>query len=311
MTLWVKFSGDTSLPPVLDDAGRAKLEKIFNGLDPDSPLHRSLNVLGMKLPYQAMLRWEEGAPHINWTAIVSAISGGWVEAVGEADYRVQKSIAAFFRFLAIQWRVSTYLARILKTPVPQGIDEQVEQSLSLGFASLVLTFRLPQHDQAQLARWLAAPPEKMRKTLSQIQAIQMRRTELTPAWQSLFPWAQDNEDTGTLPHGTNTEWKGIPISGGQVTACLYFEKSETGEPAVYAFRRARPETVDFFPSATAVLFGEGGAMSHACTVAREMNLTCVTALGPDFYRDMQALAAKKKNVWLIIDGQTGKVGLVS
>lgn len=310
MTLWVKFSGDTSLPPVLDQAEREKLEAIFNGLNPDSSLHRSLRMLGLKLPYQPMLKWEGNAPHIDWTAIIAAISGGWIDAVGEADYKVRKSVGAFLRFLGIQWRVSGYLARTLKTPIPSTTEAQIEQSLSLGFASLVLTFRLPRHDQAQLAQWLANPPANLKKTLGQIQAIQMRRTQMTPAWQSLFPWHEENEAASASADPVRTEWKGIPISGGQVTACLQFDKAETSDPIVFAFKRARPETVEFFPSATAVLYGEGGAMSHACTVAREMNLTCVTALGPDFYRDMQALAATQKNVWLIIDGQTGKVGLV-
>ena len=311
MTLWVKFSGDTSLPPILDSAGQRKLEDIFNGLDPSSPLHRSMAALGLKLPLEPMLKWDGSDPHINWTAIITAISGGWVLAVGEADYKVQKSIGAFLRFLKIQWRISTYLVRILKTDIPTSIDAQITESLSLGFASLALTFRLPRHDQAQLAQWLAQPPAKLQKTLCQIQAIQLRRTRLTLAWQTLFPWQEETEATTKVTDVTRTQWKGIPVSGGQVTACLRLSVSETTEPVAYVFKRARPETTEVFAGATAVLYAEGGAMSHACTVAREANLTCITALGPDFYRDMQALAARQKNVWLIIDGQTGVVGLVN
>lgn len=311
MTLWVAFSGDTSLPPVLDHAGKRALEDIFNGLDKKSPLHLSMTALGLMLAPAVMLRWDGDTPQINWSGIVTAISGGWVLAVGEGDYRVQKSAAAFLGFLKIQWRVSAYLARTLKADIPRSVDAQIAESLSLGFASLALTFRLPRHDQAQLAQWLAQPPARLRRTLGQIQAIQLRRTRLTPAWQALFPWKED-VDTPLVPlEVTRTEWKGIAVSGGRVTACLLFEAAETPGPAVFAFKRARPETTELFPHAAAILYAEGGAMSHACTVAREMGLPCVTALGAEFYRDMQALAAQRKNVWLIVDGQTGQVGLVN
>jgi hypothetical protein len=311
MTLWVKFAGDTSLPPVLDEEGKLRLEQIFNGLDPNSPLHQSMAALGLELPLAPMLQWQENAPYINWTAIIDTISGGWVTAYGENDYKIRKSPLALLRFLKIQFRISLYLARTLKADIPSSSEKQIIESLSLGFVSLALTFRLPR--EPQLAELLAQPPANLRKTLAQIQAVQLRRTKLTPAWQALFPWREEAEDASAFSENYEgrKEWQGIPISGGQVTACLHLQQTESNEPVVYAFKRARPETVELFPGATAILYGEGGAMSHACTVAREMNLTCVTALGPDFYRDMQALAASQKNVWLIVDGQTGKVGLVN
>jgi phosphoenolpyruvate synthase/pyruvate phosphate dikinase len=80
-----------------------------------------------------------------------------------------------------------------------------------------------------------------------------------------------------------------------------------GEPLVLLFAQARPETVELFPFASGLVFAEGGALSHACTVAREMNIPAVTAVGIGFLKQVEA--AGEGVVRVTIDGGTGRVAL--
>ena len=80
------------------------------------------------------------------------------------------------------------------------------------------------------------------------------------------------------------------------------------QPLVLVFPTARPDTVNYFELASAVVFGAGGALCHACTIAREQNLTCVTALGGAFIKAMEE--AKQRDLWLNVNGASGEVGFV-
>ncbi len=67
-----------------------------------------------------------------------------------------------------------------------------------------------------------------------------------------------------------------------------------------------PEAVELFTAAAAVLFGEGGVMSHACTVAREDNMTCITAIGRGFHTMIEKIGP----VWLSVDGASGEIKVI-
>lgn len=319
--VWVRFSEDTSLPPVLGADEKTLLEKIFSGVDPESPLQKAFRRLGLVLASQPMLKWEGENPLFNWQAVVAVLGGGWIEAAAPDAYRTNPTPLHLFRFLRTQWEISRYLARTLKAPLPENEEDQIVESLALGFAALMLTFSLPRHDQAQLAEWLARPEKlsaRLRRTVLKLRAIQSRRTKLTPAWQHLFPGTEDaGTESKDASKPARTEWSGIGVSGYAVVGRLHLAESGAAgtisssvDPVIFVFRRARPDSTTCFGKAAAVLYAEGGVMSHACTIAREENLTCVTALGVDFYEDIRALASQEEQVWLSVDGQTGRVGLV-
>ncbi|MGE0614621.1 MAG: PEP-utilizing enzyme [Bacteriovoracia bacterium] len=109
-----------------------------------------------------------------------------------------------------------------------------------------------------------------------------------------------------------TAWQGSPVCAGQVHGEARFidpmrhPPSDVEEGAILIFAKARPDSVEYFTKARAVLFCTGGLMSHACTVARERHLPCVTALG----REFEALARRREKLTLELDGTRGSVKLV-
>lgn len=96
----------------------------------------------------------------------------------------------------------------------------------------------------------------------------------------------------TLP----TQWRGIPVAGTLATGQAFLVQTAADEAVVRAsterlvlvFPQARPETTELFPYAAAVLYGAGGALCHACSIAREQNVTCITGLGQAFIHDITA-----------------------
>ncbi len=73
--------------------------------------------------------------------------------------------------------------------------------------------------------------------------------------------------------------------------------------SVLIFTSARPDSILFFGQASAVLFLKGGLLSHACSIAREQMLPCVTGLGPRF---VQALNQSAPAV-IRVEADTGLV----
>ena len=109
-----------------------------------------------------------------------------------------------------------------------------------------------------------------------------------------------------------TSWRGLPVSSGTVTGRAVFLSRDltlpvTSDPLIAVFLRARPETTELFGQVVAVVYAEGGALSHACTVAREQGMPCVTGLGRPFFT---LLSGRDGAVWLSVDGAAGTVDII-
>ncbi len=336
-TLWLKFSDEASLPYPLSDAERKALEQIYDAADEGSVWNRAAALLGMRRGGGSLLRWHGGVPYINWSLMTAIISCGSVEVIrtGESGYGYAMR-AALMRLPALmrsQWRAAQYVELKLASPLPLTRDEKLLESTALGLALQAIMLRLPAHTPRDLASWLSAPdtaPPKLRRTVRQIQAIQKRRTQLSPAWFELFP-KRDGAEPQVPPHfwdeppaipqaaaaaaiaTTAMEFQGLPVCLGQVTGRAFvvrklkdFTPPGLSDFPVLVFPRAKPETTEIFSHASALLFAEGGALSHACTIAREQGIPCVTGLGMDFFDAIES-RCERGPVLLAVDGATGIV----
>jgi phosphohistidine swiveling domain-containing protein len=336
--LWLRFSDDASLPSSLTEAERRKLEEIYDADDEGSIWNRAAARLGLSPGGGKLLRWHAGAPYINWSLMTSIISCGSIDVVPRPDggysYVSRGTLRRLPALLKSQWRAAQYIERALAAPLPETQEEKLVESTALGLALQAIMLRLPKHTPQDLAGWLAQPdkaPPKLRQTILQMQAIQKRRTQLSPAWFELFP-KREGEDMLGPEHFWNEpppstaspgdasrqplssekmEWKGLPVCAGQVTGRVYIVRSmrnffppEMSDFPIFVFPRAKPETTELFPFAAALLFAEGGALSHACTIAREQGIPCITGLGQDFLQRLQELAGNG-SVWMTIDGAAG------
>lgn len=347
-TLWLKFSDDGTLPDFLTPEEEKALHEIYDAANPQSVWTQALKTLGLKSG-EKMLCVHAGAPYVNWSAIVQLLACGCVDIVKAKDgagfsYESCMTLSRLPRLLRVQWRIARYVEQKIASGAAFSSEDtlQLVESTALGLAVQALLLRLPAHTPHMLAQWLEAPssaPARVRRTIGQIEAVQRRRTLLSPAWRKIFPFrAQLGQvrvpppasfwDTPPLesmtPHENAndavyvTRWEGLPVCAGRVTGRAVVVTDihdvppyDAGACPIFVFLRARPETVEIFPQASAVLFAEGGALSHACTVAREQGIPCVTGLGRDF---LQSLAVHgghdKKAVWLTVDGASGRVELI-
>jgi phosphohistidine swiveling domain-containing protein len=341
--LWRKFSKDTNIPQFMAEPQRAAFEHLF--ASGASAWICAIEDLGLSMRFspQRPILWHAGLPYINWSAVTRLVSGGVVDvargAQGEIVYKTNYKLARLWALLRAQWTVSRYIAPRLADgcALPRDEEAQLCESLALGLAILSLMLRLPEHDEAQMASWLAMPeqaPARARRTILQIETLQRRRTLLSPAWAGLFPDEGNGAVTADVPeyfwdtppaakepfHKARTApkeaWKGLPVCPGARSGKVVLLRgrkddaelvSAAGDEAlILVFPRARPDAVEFYTRAAAVLFIEGGALAHACVVARECHLPCVTALGGAFRNDMEVLATQGP-VFLHVDGATGMV----
>jgi len=343
--LWLKFSDEASLPANLTAEECTRLENIYNAGNPNSIWRRAVALLSLPVENAPLLHWYKGVPYINWSILVQTVSCGWIltwqQDGGGFSYIPCNNIMKLPALLRSQWRIERYVDKTCKAPLPVQLEDKLIESTALGLALQGILLRLPKHTPQELALWLSAPqkaPLTVRKSVVQIKDIQKRRTQLSPAWMDLFP---HHRNRGAEPHvpphfwdeppqaaatsadapvqpTTATEWQGLAVCGGQVTGVAVLVKNvssdfSTLEPTefpILIFPRARPETVEVFEHAAALLFAEGGALSHACTVAREQGIPCVTGLGPEFLATLQDRLSRPGKVWLSMDGATGAVKLV-
>ncbi len=338
-TLWLRFDEASTLPPVLDAAAKRKLEAVFDAAAPQSLWNRALAALGLPpVPDVPMLRWAYDAPYINWTALVQMVSGGTLRTApreeGGFTYKENYRPSALWRLFRSQWRISRYVRDHTEPglELPNDNETKLVESLALGCCVLALTMRIPSKESRQLHEGLAdtakASPA-FRMVYDQIKAVQARRNLLSPAWAVLFQhntlrlqpsglptffWDEPPKLAVNPPEPTSqdvvvTEWRGIPVAGQAVTGKAILVRDEadiarlkaSSERLVLICPLARPETVELFPYAAAVLYGDGGALCHACSIAREQNLTCITGLGQDFIRAMQARLADNEELILTVD----------
>ena len=372
--LWLKFSEEASLPFPLTEAERRKLDEIYDAADEGSVWNRAVALLGLPPGGGKMLLWHDGVPYVNWSLITSVISCGSMEVVAQADggygYAARATLMRLPALVRSQWRAAQYVEMKLGAPLPETQEEKLLESTALGLALQAIMLRLPKHEPRDLAQWLAAPdgaPPKLQQTIRQMQGIQKRRTQLSPAWFELFPKREGEEPQGPawfwdtppspLPLGEEgarrrregegtpssgspivteyphlptpaarapsspkgeerNEWQGLPVCAGRVTGRAFmvrrlkdFTPPDFSDFPVLVFPKAKPETTEVFSHASALLFAEGGALSHACTIAREQGIPCITGLGLDFLAQLEDACAQT-TVFLTIDGEAGLVQLV-
>lgn len=338
-TLWTAFPEDTLSAMPFDDAQQLALIDVFDLWDETSPFRLALSLLGIAVPDAEtdMVMFYKNRPYINATVLTHLVSGGAVKPVADAaaGYRFKTSLSpfAYARLFKLQWRLTQYLQTALAQPLPTEDDAGLTESLALGLCMQALMMRLNGDARQNLARYLADPksaPGAQRATIVQLQAVQARRTQLSPVWHKLFPkqtdkavdvppyfWdhPQDIAASDVPPSVSPGQmlFHGMPVVGGQVSGLVVVAAGDTppaekpADKCVFVFRYARPEAVEFYPMADAVLFGDGGVLSHACVVAREQGIPCITGLGAGFYDRMKTADTK---TWLAIDGAAATVRVI-
>jgi phosphohistidine swiveling domain-containing protein len=342
-TLWMKFPDEVLFSNSFSNDDKKTLESVFSLKDESSAWRRALSQLNIKCHDESavMLRWYEGAPYFNWNMYVRFVSGYMMdcERDEDADYRITTkiNIKNLWALLKLHWSISRFLNK--------GCEDlpKLVESLALGIALQASIMRLG-NDQDKMAQWLSnidTAPKQHRAVLQQIQRIQMRRTDISQCWRDVFTFSNEadderhilpeyfwDDDVPVMPENVvkppelnvqQTRWQGKSVCMGHVVGLavaarpniepevLKALKEEYNAPLILVFKNARPETVELFQYADAVLFGTGGVLCHACTVARDMQLPSITAIGADLF---QQLHSNEDLVWLEIDGQSGTIGIV-
>lgn len=326
MTLWFKFPDEAAASLVFDDDAKRKFGEVFAADNPQSPWNAALDLLGFQKTSEALIQWHEGSPYFNWSAMVDVIGGGAIKVLRKNDngYAFHVSYAPFglWRMFVCQWKTVRFLQK------PPSEKDGIAHSIALGLVLQIMILRLGKYADADLAKWLAGTasvPQTYQKTVAQLHAVQMRRTLLSPLWKEILPQKMVEQDKA-LPEYfwdrppisaasvqkriEQKNWTGHSVCAGKVSgrAVVIAKVSEAklskekDMPIILIFRRARPETVELFEFADAVLFAEGGLLSHACVVAREMNIPAVTGLGSDFYDE-----AAKCGGMISVDAVSGTV----
>lgn len=338
-TLWTAFPEDTLSAMPFDDAQQLALIDVFDLWDETSPFRCALALLGIAVPDADtdMVLFYKNRPYINATVLTHLVSGGAVKPVADAaaGYRFKTSLSpfAYARLFKLQWRLSQYLQTALAQPVPQDDEVVLAESLALGLCMQALMMRLSGDARKNLAQYLADPksaPAAHRATVMQLQAVQVRRTQLSSVWHKLFskhtgavvevpPYFWDHPQdiaAAAVPPSVPPDqmlFHGMPVVGGQVSGLAVIVAGDTppaekpADKCVFVFRYARPEAVEFYPLADAVLFGDGGVLSHACVVAREQGIPCITGLGGGFYDRIKTADNK---TWLAVDGAAATVRVI-
>lgn len=328
-TLWLKFPDEILLHGCFSGEKKQELEKIFSPADTASPWNKALAMIGLRPSpgQEELVRWRGDIPYFNWSCMVLTVSGGALHVARNdggghsLDFNIRKLPA----LLSAQWNITRFLRR----PVDTGLVE----SIALGIVLQSLIMRLGSK-AGHMAGWLASPasvPKQYKTIIRDIQAVQVRRTEMSYVWSGIFPPSEGKESVDdSLPasfwddehpvaesavrkdDSSTRVWKGIPVCAGKLTGLavavtgrddmnsLRGMKVLYNAPLILVFRNARPETTELFGIADAVLFSEGGVLSHACTVAREMNIPSATGFGPAFF----SVVKDSEKIWLSLDGSS-------
>jgi phosphohistidine swiveling domain-containing protein len=333
--LWMKFPDEVLQTAQFDAASRTRLEEIFSTKDTNSPWQQALALL--KFPPTpagtALLRWYQDCPYFNWSVMADSFSLGAVRVERQPDnsfmLQTNSGLAALLTLIKAQWKISKFL----QTPPEQSAP--LARSLALGLALQFFVMQLGK-EAVHMSNWLAGSqttPPRYQAIITKIQSLQLQRTALSSAWHEIFPAAaEDNADffwpeffwddtppeavsPASHPTQETENWRGVSVCSGHCTglaviaasgrdlARLEALKAETNAPLILVFRNARPETTEVFALASAVLFAEGGVLSHAATIAREMNLPALTGLGPDFFAYVKA----NEKIWLSLDADVATV----
>ncbi|HCM39704.1 MAG: hypothetical protein A2070_00905 [Bdellovibrionales bacterium GWC1_52_8] len=191
-----------------------------------------------------------------------------------------------------QWKIERFLVQADSKPEDLRI-----RSLALGICQQVIVMRMPTHTDAQMAVWLAdlsAAPSWTRSHLRKLLQIQKVRNTISHCWdvyRRTEPEAFENSSNNN-PQEYFSEWKGLPVCAGLILGEIEIVDKSNEQDRILLFRRARPESVEFFEGARAVLFAEGGVLSHACSIARERGIPCITGLGLDCFMRIQEITSQ-------------------
>ena len=336
-TLWLKFPDEILSANSFTKNEQQKLSAIFSSSDPHSPWLHALALLNLKGAQAPMIKWFSGCPYYNWSEMTRLVSGNIIAPVKTKDggytFQTRYSMRGIGILLATQWKITRFLTR------PSHASGTIAESIALGIALQSLIMRLGGNMEklaTSLAAITTARPQDQ-KILEQIQAVQLRRTAISSVWNDFLP-EQDNEESisglpdffwdNDIPSPATTKaetqsslldhWKAMAVSGGKITGLavavgrndtvksLSSLKSKYNAPLILVFRNARPQSAEFFSVADGLLFAEGGVLSHACTVAREMNIPTITALGAAFFAQINS----GEKIWLTIDGLVGTVEII-
>lgn len=335
--LWLKFPDEVLSSHRFTENEQQKLSAIFTAYDPQSPWRQALALLNLKTEQVPMIKWFSGCPYYNWSEMIRLTSGGIIAPVTTPDggyiLQTRYTLGGLYLLLATQWNITRFLTR------PTPANGTLAESIALGIALQSLIMRLG-GDMEKIAASLAATgtaPPRDQKILAQIQTIQMRRTTISSVWKAFLPaqssetalldlpeffWDSNSPSPPSIKNEINAtqqdHWKAMAVCSGKIVGLaiavgrndtvdsLSALKKQSNAPLILIFRNARPQSVEFFPVADALLFAEGGVLSHACTVAREMNIPSITALGTAFFKQIESAP----KTWLTMDGQAGTVEII-
>ena len=338
--LWFKFPDELLFYKKFSEDNKKKLNDIFSATEKNSPWLKALTLLKLEMPtYEGdIIHWHCNAPYFNWTILADIVSGGTMYPKKSDDgdgysFAMSYKIKDVISLLKSQWKVSSFLSKSKNNDADKLVN-----SIALGLCLQALILRLGS-DYKHMPEWLASPddaPRKHKGVILQIQSVQMDRTNISNVWDNLFDKSVSNITAKTgLPEffwddnippnlkivGSDTptktdSWKGTPVSTGSLTGLAIkvgrdFDsetindlKEKYNAPIILVFKDARPDTVELFPHADALLFATGGTLCHACTVARDMNIPTITALGNSF---LKQLFHSDEHIWLTINGKKGTI----
>lgn len=323
-TLWTKSPDEAVFCRRFSAAEKKILENVFSMTAQSSPFAEALHILSLASRGERLVRWHEDVPYFNTSAFVEIISGGAMMAVPRDDgyaFRLSYSPARLWALIKNQFRIARFVAH-----GASAVDD-ITISLALGLALQSYMLQLGAAAR-QLPGFLANPaavPLRYRRLVQQIQAVQVKRTALSLAWTKLFPAGRGDAPPPGLPNffwneppalapapqkaGADQKlWRGHPVCGGMITGKIVTDANDipADGPLIFVFPYARPETTEVFGRAAGLIFAEGGALSHACTVARERNIPAATGFGPGMYD----FAKRNAGAWLTLDGGAGVAELV-
>jgi hypothetical protein len=316
VSLWLRFSDESALPCVLPKDSALQLERELDPHRPGSLLERAFRACGLRAPAHTRgAPWTQFIPwndlrvgYLNATLWVEALSSGMstVERTGDGGFRILPRFRVFHlrRLLRAQWRLSALLAD-LHADVPKEL--RLERSLALGLALQLVQMRLPHHSPRELAEWLANPtraPRAAEKTLELLARIQSRRHSLSSVWSTRFQTPEDSRVPKEFPQYFWDTFQfarilrepliarrieGLPVFPGSGAGVL---RLHSGEHPL--FEVATHQALKSVPHARALFFCRGGLLSHACVLAREQKIACITGLGDALLTELKESGGEMK-----------------
>ena len=265
MTEWIRFADESISPQSFSAESLSAMEELWR---------KALIQIGYdNLPKEAFFRLNMGTAELNLEQMLAVLRADGV-----------------FSLLKMQWKIEKYLSGFQTDADP---DLQV-RSLGLGICQQALRMRLRSPSEEELARCLIKPqlaPRSARRTINQLLKIQKQRDAISNCWKNFVKTESHAHSTDEVEvianEASHTVWSGLPVVPGFTRGKFWIApNNEMGkvpeDASILIFRKARPETVSYFPAASGIIFIEGGLLSHACSVAREMKIPCMTQVDPNF-----------------------------